>query len=129
MSWRREKSSRKELQEKYLDVSGPNGEKDGKITVDDRQIRGSSQPDLNYFGKLGFNYKKFDFEVLFQGVTGVEAYYYEPYSFGLNVSGDGQTPLAVQKDYWTPSNPDARYPRMAPNSSYGNNGWLRTWIR
>lgn len=109
---------------KYLDVSGPNGEKDGKITVDDRQIRGSSQPDLNYFGKLGFNYKKFDFEVLFQGVTGVEAYYYEPYSFGLNVSGDGQTPLAVQKDYWTPTNTDARYPRMAPNSSYGNNGWM-----
>ena len=59
--------------------------------------------------------------MLFQGVQGVDAYYSEPYSFGLNVGGDGQTPLAVQKDYWTPTNTTARYPRMAPNSSYGSN--------
>ena len=39
----------------------------------------------------------------------------------MNTGGDGQTPLAIQMDYWTPSNIDARYPRMAPNSTYGNN--------
>ena len=106
---------------KYRDVSGPDGTPDGKITTDDRVIRGDDQPDLNYFANLSLTYKKWDFEILFQGVTGVDAYYNEPYSFGLNVSGDGQTPLAVQTDYWTPENTGARYPRMAPNSTYGSN--------
>lgn len=106
---------------KYKDVSGPDGKPDGKITTDDRVIRGDDQPDLNYFANISLNYRKWDFEILFQGVTGVDAYYSEPYSFGLNVSGDGQTPLAVQTDYWTPTNTDARYPRMAPNSTYGSN--------
>lgn len=101
---------------KYIDVDG-----DGKITTEDRVIRGSDQPDLDYFINISLVYKNWDFEILFQGVTGVDAYYSEPYSFGLNVAGDGQTPLKVQKDYWTPTNTNARYPRMAPNSTYGSN--------
>lgn len=106
---------------KYVDQSGAEGKPDGKITTADRVIRGDSQPDLNYFANLSFRYKKWDFEILLQGVTGVDAYYSEPYSFGLNVSGQGMTPLAVQQDYWTPQNTGARYPRMAPDSSYGSN--------
>lgn len=101
---------------KYIDRT-----KDGKISTDDRVIRGDEQPNLNYFANISLNYKRWSFEVLFQGVTGVDAYYGEPYSFGLNTAGDGQTPLAVQTDYWTPQNPNAQYPRIAPNSTYGNN--------
>lgn len=67
---------------KYLDVSGPDGTPDNKITTDDRVIRGNDQPDLNYFANLSFNYKKWSFEVLFQGVTGVDAYYSAPFSNG-----------------------------------------------
>lgn len=96
-------------------------DKDKRITTDDRVIRGDSQAKLNYFANLTLNYKKWNLEVLLQGVQGVDAYYSEPYSFGLNTSGDGQTPMAFQTDYWTPENPGARYPRLAPNSSYGNN--------
>ena len=100
----------------YLDTN-----KDGKITTDDRVIRGDEQPKLNYFANISLDYKKWSLEVLFQGVSGVDAYYSEPYSFGLSTSGDGQTPLSVQTDYWTPTNTNARYPRIAPNSTYGNN--------
>ena len=39
----------------------------------------------------------------------------------MNTAGDGLTPMTVQKDYWTPENTGARYPRLAPNSTYGNN--------
>ena len=100
----------------YLDTN-----KDGKITTDDRVIRGDEQPKLNYFANISLDYKKWSLEVLFQGVSGVDAYYSEPYSFGLSTSGDGQTPLSVQTDYWTPTNTNARYPRITPNSTYGNN--------
>lgn len=50
---------------KYRDVSGPDGTPDGKITTDDRVIRGDDQPDLNYFANLSLTYKKWDFEILF----------------------------------------------------------------
>lgn len=106
---------------KYLDVSGPDGTPDNKITTDDRVIRGNDQPDLNYFANLSFNYKKWSFEVLFQGVTGVDAYYSAPFSNGLNLTGDGLTPMKAQLDYWTPENPGARYPRLTPSPDYGNN--------
>ena len=51
----------------------------------------------------------------------ISKYCFKPYSFGLNTAGDGLTPMTVQKDYWTPENTGARYPRLAPNSTYGNN--------
>lgn len=100
----------------YLDTN-----EDGKINIEDRIISGDDQPNLSYFANLSLSYKKLDFEMLFQGVTGVEAYYSEPYSFGLSTSGDGLTPMVAQKDYWKPGNVGARYPRLAPNSTYGNN--------
>lgn len=100
----------------YIDTN-----KDGSITADDRVIRGDSQPKFNYFANITLDWKKWSFEVLFQGVTGVDAYYSQPYSFGLDLTGDGFTPLTAQTDYWTPQNTDARYPRLAPSATYGNN--------
>lgn len=100
----------------YLDTDN-----DGKITADDRVIRGDSQPSLNYFANVSLDWKKWNLEVLFQGVTGVDAYYSQPYSFGLDITGDGMVPLSAQTDYWTPTNTGARYPRLAPNATYGNN--------
>lgn len=102
---------------------------DEKITEKDRIIAGTDQPNLNYFANISLKYKKLDFGILFQGVTGTDAYYTGPYAYGLNTAGDGLTPLAVQTDYWTPTNTDARYPRMAPNSSYGNNDKMSTFWR
>ena len=96
-------------------------DKDGKITADDRVIRGDAQPALNYFANISLDWKKWNLEVLFQGVTGVDAYYSAPFSYGLNIVGDGTVPLKAQTDYWTPTNTDARYPRLAPNGTYGSN--------
>ena len=86
-------------------------------------IRGDEQPSLNYFANISLDWKKWNLEVLFQGVTGVDAYYSQPYSVGLDITGDGLVPLKEQTDYWTPTNTDARYPRLAPNAMYGNNAY------
>jgi len=103
------------------DIHYVDHDENGVIDLDDRVIMGNGEPKMNYFGNLSVTYKKVDFEILFQGVTGVEAYYSGTYAHGLSLEGDGYTPLAVQTDYWTPDNPGARYPRLAPTSQYGNN--------
>ena len=95
--------------------------KDGKIDLDDRVIKGNGEPRINYFGNMTLDYKKFNLEVLFQGVSGVEAYYSGTYQHGLSLEGEGATPLTAQMNYWTPDNPNAKYPRLAPTSQYGNN--------
>ena len=100
----------------YIDTN-----KDGSITADDRVVRGDDQPKLNYFANISLNWKKWSFETLFQGVSGSESYYTAPFSYGLDITGDGLTPITAQMDYWTPTNTGARYPRLAPNASYGNN--------
>jgi hypothetical protein len=100
----------------YLDVDN-----DGKITSEDRRIMNDDQPDYNYFTNISLNYKNFDFEILFQGVQGVDAYYGGRYALGLNVEGDGGTPIQHQTDFWTPENTGARYPRITPSGSYGHN--------
>lgn len=100
----------------YIDT-----DKNGEINADDRVIRGDDQPSFNYFANVSLEWKKWSLEVLFQGVTGVDAYYSAPYSYGLDITGDGMVPLSVQTDYWTPTNTGARYPRLAPNATYGNN--------
>lgn len=55
---------------KFKDISGPNGAPDGLINEYDRVAIGKDVPDLTYGISLGFNYKNFDFSVLFQGATG-----------------------------------------------------------
>lgn len=55
---------------KFKDVNG-----DGQITADkDREIIGSSIPDLTYGLGLSAGYKGFDFSMLFQGVEGIDRY-------------------------------------------------------
>ena len=55
---------------KFKDVNG-----DGKISPDfDREFLGSPIPDLIYGVAFNANYKKFDFSLFVQGVSGIEKY-------------------------------------------------------
>lgn len=99
---------------RYKDVKN-----DGEITPDDRVIMGSGEPDLNYFANFSAKWRGIDFEVMLQGVTGVEAYYGSNYSTAINVDGNSTTPQNFHLDYWTPQNPNARFPRLTPTP--GNN--------
>ncbi len=98
----------------YLDINNDNA-----ITADDRVIMGSSEPKLNYFGNFSARWKGIDFEVMLQGVSGVEAYYGGNFAVPLRLDGNSTTPQKYHLDYWTPENTDARFPRLTPTP--GNN--------
>ena len=54
---------------KYLDISGPDGIPDGKISAEyDRVLLGGSLPRYLYGGNIHLEYKKFDVGITFQGV-------------------------------------------------------------
>lgn len=54
---------------RYLDISGPDGKPDGKISPEyDRVLLGGSLPRYLYGGNINLEYKGFDFGLVFQGV-------------------------------------------------------------
>jgi len=69
---------------RFLDLNG-----DGRITLDDRDVIGNPNPDFTYAVNLRAEYKGWDFDVLFNGVQGVDAlnsniFYLEGLDNGLN---------------------------------------------
>jgi TonB-linked SusC/RagA family outer membrane protein len=92
---------------RVLDVSGPNGVPDSKITaVDDRMVVGSAVPLYSVGFSNDFKYKNFDLNVFINarvGQTFVSAYAnkYEP-----NAIENGAV-----VNYWTPTNPTNDYPQ------------------
>ncbi|QIP12428.1 TonB-dependent receptor [Spirosoma aureum] len=89
---------------KYLDLNN-----DGKIDANDRTIIGSSFPKLLYSlnGNIGF--KNFELSLFFQGAAGVDARLAG--ALAENGNNEGFVPKLVSTNYWTPDNPNARFPR------------------
>jgi TonB-linked SusC/RagA family outer membrane protein len=95
---------------RYADVSGPDGVPDGIVNDDDRTIIGNPNPDLLINFNGSFEYKGFDLNVLFQGVSGVDRL----------LMGNGNLPMPDNRsnalDYWinrwTPESPSANLPRV-----------------
>ncbi|MFH6768601.1 TonB-dependent receptor [Gaetbulibacter aquiaggeris] len=95
---------------KYADISGPDGVPDGVVDADDRTIIGNPNPDIlvNFNGAI--EYKGFDLNVLFQGVSGVDRL----------LMGNGNLPMADDRsnvlsywiNRWTPENPSNNLPRI-----------------
>ncbi|MBU6307079.1 MAG: TonB-dependent receptor [Bacteroidetes bacterium] len=106
---------------KYADISGPDGKADGKVDNFDRTFIGNNFPRYEYSINVNLSVGNFDLNVFGQGV-GMRNNYYSGTGAIPFASGDfAASLLNMHKDFWTPSNPYARFPRLLPSGSGGNN--------
>ena len=83
---------------------------DGKLTEDDRVIKGTQQPKGTYGLTLSAGWKNFDLSIFMQGVTGTSRYYSRDVVGSF--IGDTSHPSTNWLDAWTPENTDTEWPRM-----------------
>ncbi len=105
---------------KYVDQNG-----DEVIDEKDRVVLGNAFPRYTFGFNYDLSYKNIDFSILFQGVGKRDMYirgeliepFHSNYSYAI---------YQHQLDFWTPTNPDARWPRLvAPSSPSSSNNWGR----
>ncbi len=114
---------------RYRDISSPNGVPDNKIDSYDRTILGNYFPRYEYSLNLSAQYKGFDATIFFQGVGKKDNYLAgtaaQPF-YSANFQG---TMFEYQKDYWSPNNTGAAYPRLTVNSIPNNYVTSSFWVR
>ncbi|MCC6290446.1 MAG: TonB-dependent receptor [Chitinophagaceae bacterium] len=106
----------------YEDVNG-----DKKIDANDLKVIGNpSTPQLIYGFSPTISFKGLDLNLLFQGAGAGSFYLNGQAAYPFSNSGSA---VASTLDYWTPENPDAKYPRVLPqpsqNSTQGSDWWIR----
>ncbi|GAB1856927.1 TonB-dependent receptor [Flavobacteriaceae bacterium MHTCC 0001] len=87
------------------------------ITDADQTIIGDPTPDFTYGLTFSGNYKAFDFNMVFNGVSGNEIYNLSRY---YNILWQDGGKLADVLNSWTPSNTDTNIPRATVNDPAGN---------
>jgi TonB-linked SusC/RagA family outer membrane protein len=102
------------------DGDGVPDEGNGVIGTEDRVIIGNRIPKYTYGGNIGFNYKGFDFSMLFQGVSKRDRNTWDWLITPMNWVDKGVIPQRWVDNEWTPNNPNAILPRM-DNESQGFN--------
>jgi TonB-linked SusC/RagA family outer membrane protein len=97
---------------KFRDLNG-----DGKIDLNDRTIIGSPHPNFTAGLDLGARWRDFDGSMTFFGTFGNKIFdaqkqFYVFRNFSTNVVND------LLANSWTPTNQDAKYPRLDVNDTY-----------
>lgn len=104
---------------RYVDLN-----KDGKIDDNDKFVFGNPFPRYTFGLTYNLEYKNFDLSIFLQGVGKrtmmIRGELVEPFHYNY-----GMTMYTHQLDYWTPQNPDARYPRLANNGTQSNTNNFR----
>jgi TonB-linked outer membrane protein, SusC/RagA family len=113
---------------RYKDINGDKRISVGLGRVDDHGdlvFCGTTSPRYMYGADLGFNWKGIQLSAFFQGVG----------KRTIQLSGNAvlpflqawRMPWPINKDYWTPDNPDAKFPRLYLNGDH--NGLTSTfWL-
>jgi TonB-linked SusC/RagA family outer membrane protein len=96
---------------RYADLAGPNkGPADGIINANDREVIGNPFPRWLYGFNLGFEFKGFDLNAVFQGVGKVDRIFNS--NGQLPMTDDRNNALSYWVDRWTPDNPSDKLPRL-----------------
>ncbi len=104
---------------RYVDINGDNRISAGSGNLDDHGdlvYLGTAQPRLLFGINASLEWKGIDFTVFFQGV-GKRNFLPTPQSLDPSLASYYR-PLAIHRDYWTPENPDAAFPRPFVNASH-----------
>ena len=102
----------------FKDLNG-----DGHITTEDKDYLGNGFPKLTYGLNLTLNYRRWDASAYMYGALGQQLLSWAKcYLITLRNEGNGYFNLLedAAKNYWTASNPNAKYPRIS-RTDYSNN--------
>lgn len=102
---------------KYKDING-----DGIVNTEDYVAIGRTDiPEINYGFGANLSYKGFDLSFFFQGIGNVTGFIG---GTTIDMSDTNQLFSNVYEDvalnYWTPENPNAKYPRLSISGSQNN---------
>lgn len=93
---------------RYLDQNG-----DNVIDGNDQTVIGNPTPRADFFANFRITYKKWELEMLLQGVSKSDAVLSGMLAYPLDMSFDGGVPTQYYADnYWTPERTNARFPRL-----------------
>lgn len=104
---------------KYIDQNGDGEINGGLFRPEDHGDLinvGNTSPRLLYGANLNFQYKGFDFGAFFQGVGERKMLIYTNAAIPLMQSW--RMPWKIQQDYWTPENPEAKFPRLYEGAAH-----------
>lgn len=107
---------------RYQDMNG-----DGKINDDDLTAIGdpTAAPRIIYGISLGVKFKDFSLDVLFQGTAKSNWYYH---GSAIMPFWETMLPYVQNFDYWTPENPNARFPRLTSAPTVNNSQVSSFWM-
>jgi hypothetical protein len=118
---------------RFKDISGPNGEPDGRISPEyDRVLLGGSMPRYLYGGNIRLDYRNFDLGFVIQGVgkqnSRLSGLMVQPI-----VENWGHVPEILDGKFWSVYNTEQEnlavpYPRLSRNSEGNNFAMSDFWM-
>jgi TonB-linked SusC/RagA family outer membrane protein len=98
---------------------------DDVINADDKKIIGNTFPKFTYGFNIAANYKGFDLSASFQGVGKKDVLLTQDAVWAFYNGGKMRE---WQKDFWTPDNKDAAYPRLTAGSTQNSFKTSSFWV-
>ena len=111
---------------RFVDISGPDGSPDGRITAADKQIIGNPNPDLFGGFNTSFAYKNFELAAYFNYSVGNEIFNYVRFKTESMDSYANQSTTVL--DRWTLDKTSNTMPRASFGDPTGNTAFSDRWI-